>query len=48
MQAVGVEQSDAAAGSRHFVSRVTAMAKQYYEKAQRAHAPDALPRAGDD
>jgi hypothetical protein len=30
-----------------FVGRVTAMAKQYYEKAQPEHAPDALPRADD-
>ena len=30
-----------------FVKRVTAMAKQHYGKAQQAHAPDELPRAGD-
>jgi GrpB-like predicted nucleotidyltransferase (UPF0157 family) len=30
-----------------FVRRVTAMAKQYYEKAQPAHTLDALPRASD-
>src|SRR5206468_12579828 len=30
-----------------FIGRVTETAKQYYTKAQQAHAPAALPRAGE-
>lgn len=46
----GVHQNDRVAYTQaksEFVRRVTVRAKQYYEKAQQAHAPDALPRAGD-
>jgi GrpB-like predicted nucleotidyltransferase (UPF0157 family) len=46
----GTHQNDRVAYTQaksDFVTRVTARAKQHYEKAQQAHAPDAPPRAGD-
>ena len=49
MRLSDTHQNDRAAYTQaksDFVRRVTARAKQYYEKAQRAHAPDAVPRAG--
>jgi GrpB-like predicted nucleotidyltransferase (UPF0157 family) len=50
MRLSGKHQYDRVAYTRaksDFVRRVTAMAKQYYEKDRPAYATDALPRAGD-
>jgi hypothetical protein len=46
----GAHQNDRVTYTRaksDFVGRVTATARQYYGKAKKSYAPDALPRAGD-
>jgi GrpB-like predicted nucleotidyltransferase (UPF0157 family) len=50
MRLSGTHQSDRVAYTQakgDFVRRVTATARRYFGKAQQAHAPDTLPRAGD-